>query len=47
MDAHLFRFYKLHVSQAYWIGGFGDEHYVGWLEIDDYESFPESVLQIQ
>ena len=32
-----FNFYKLDVKKVYWVGGFGSEAYIGWLDIDKYK----------
>jgi len=33
---HDFHYYSLDISHLYWIGGFGDKHYVGWISGDLY-----------
>ncbi len=27
-----------HVDKAYWVGGFGDEHYIGWFTSDEWST---------
>jgi hypothetical protein len=35
--AHKFALYTFEeLDMVRWIGGFGDRHFVGWLEVDDY-----------
>jgi heme iron utilization protein len=35
-DGHDFQFYEMDPVQVNFIGGFGDEHYVGWLDMNEY-----------
>ncbi|KAH8662172.1 pyridoxamine 5'-phosphate oxidase-domain-containing protein [Xylariales sp. PMI_506] len=35
---HSSEFVRLVVQQVYWIGGFGDRAYIGWLDVDDWKS---------
>jgi len=40
VDLGNFRFYYFNVSDLYWVGGFGDAHYLGWVSAADYLSHP-------
>ena len=31
-----FSFYRLDVEHIYWVGGFGDSHYIGWIDRNKY-----------
>lgn len=35
---HTSRWVRLVVDQVYWIGGFGDRAYIGWIPVDDWQS---------
>ena len=39
-----FRFYRLVVEKLYYDGGFGDEHFTGWIEGEEYRDAPVSGL---
>ncbi|RMD40653.1 hypothetical protein DV735_g4465, partial [Chaetothyriales sp. CBS 134920] len=40
-SAHSGKWARVRVEEAYWIGGFGDRHYIGWLDIDEWRSVTE------
>ena len=46
MTGHLFILYTLDIKAINFVGGYGDEHYVGWLDMNDYFHRP-SLLEIQ
>ncbi|KAF2970518.1 hypothetical protein GQX73_g3024 [Xylaria multiplex] len=35
---HEAEFVRLVVQQVYWVGGFGDRAYIGWISVDDWKS---------
>ncbi|KAI5860655.1 pyridoxamine 5'-phosphate oxidase-domain-containing protein [Durotheca rogersii] len=35
---HTSEFVRLVVTQVYWIGGFGDRAYIGWIPVDEWKS---------
>lgn len=35
-DNHGFKLFKLNVEGVYWIGGLGDRHYIGWIDVNKY-----------
>jgi hypothetical protein len=37
-DAHDGWWGRLRVEHAYWVGGFGGQAHIGWLDIEDYQS---------
>jgi hypothetical protein len=39
--AHEGMWTRLVVRNAYWIGGFGDRNYIGWLDVKDWRSVTE------
>ena len=38
-DGHDFVFFEMDPLEINFIGEFGDRHYVGWLDMDDYFNF--------
>ena len=30
------RLYRFNVTDIYWVGGFGNDHYIGWVAANDY-----------
>ncbi|RMZ90227.1 hypothetical protein DV736_g2536, partial [Chaetothyriales sp. CBS 134916] len=40
-SAHSGKWARVRVEEAYWIGGFGDRHYIGWLDIEEWRSVTE------
>ena len=40
MNMKDFRFYTLDVESIYWVGGFGDTHYIGWVRKEYYVAPP-------
>ncbi|KAJ3048416.1 hypothetical protein HK102_012698, partial [Quaeritorhiza haematococci] len=46
-EAHNFEFWTMTVETVRWIGGFGDEHYVGWLRTEEYlNASPSSTSEV-
>ena len=39
---HESKWTRLIVEEVYWIGGFGDRAYIGWIPIEDWISIKES-----
>lgn len=37
-----FRFYRLVVEKLHYVGGFGDEHFIGWIGAEKYRNAPVS-----
>jgi predicted nucleotidyltransferase len=47
ITSHDVVFYSMHVEKLNWIGGYGTEHYVGYLDEDDWYNIPELRLHFQ
>ena len=39
-----FRFYRLVPEKLHYVGGFGNNHFIGWLDIEDYRAAPVSEI---
>lgn len=42
---HQAEFVRLVVQQIYWVGGFGDRAYIGWLDVDDWKNITRKEWQ--
>ncbi|GAB7355061.1 hypothetical protein MBLNU459_g5654t1 [Dothideomycetes sp. NU459] len=42
---HASNWVRLVVDEVYWIGGFGDRAYIGWIPIDDWRSVTEDEIE--
>ena len=36
--AHGGKWMRVKVQEVYWIGGFGDRHYIGWLDVAEWRN---------
>ena len=44
-DIHESRWTRLVIQELYWIGGFGDRAYIGWIPVEDWRSVTEKEIQ--
>lgn len=42
---HASNWVRLVVDEIYWIGGFGDRAYIGWIPVDEWKSVTESEIE--
>jgi len=42
---HQSKWVRLVVEEVYWIGGFGDRAYIGWIPIEEWQSVTEEEIQ--
>ncbi|CEM10832.1 unnamed protein product [Vitrella brassicaformis CCMP3155] len=48
LKSHKFSFWRFQPQAVHWIGGFGDRHYIGWIDVDIYrDAQPEEDILMQ